>query len=491
SRSDASGLIQGIEAKAQTAKAQADFKDGLNYFDTGLGSEVFATLSDTVMVVVPGFGSHTMKDYSYSELVKMANAYYGRPLDRPREEIQGTDQVKYEDPTVFYARNKKPLGFDVIHPMGYELGNSMGYNSDVAEQLAKWINRLPAEYAKKKLIFVGYSKGTPIAHHLIQEHEDIRKRTKAIFTIGGVAQGAVPAQSGLNMIMDAVGANNQDELIAKLKQGQEDFLKMAGPYLSQAAGFALSLADSPGVQKLLGSLGVDISAMVGDLQNFIHTQQMLEVFKGVYDMTPYTRVKWALKNLNNKELDQEDLTVFNLSVLTNVQDFLAPGGYDEFGPVLPPQVVPQFTDKGILWTRFSLDNIFLHATSLGAFEEAPGGLFDTQVAWLDTKSFVLDQRPLNHSLSQKEMDDLSREMGQAISPTTPRNQLIAKQDLEGLNFVDLGEIRGSHWDISFNQVYKPPKNVKEYYEHFFPRDAYYRSILETYAVYVQLGKGGR
>ena len=489
-RSAASSLAQGLTKKSQTKQAAADYKQGLNYFDTEFGGEVFEILSDTVMVIVPGFGSHTMKDFSYSELVESANAYYGRPLARPREEIQGTDQVKYEDPVEYYSRNNKPLGFDVVHPMGYELGNSMGYNSDVAEQLAKWINSLPKAYADKKLIFVGYSKGTPIAHHLIQEHEDIRKRTKAIFTVAGVVQGALPAQSGLNMLMEATGANDQDELIQKVKEGSETFMKAAAPYLSQAAGFALSLAESPGVKKILGSLGVDVGGMIGDLQNFLHTQQILEVFKGVYDMTPYTRVKWAMDHLNNKSLDQEDLTIFNLSVLTNVQDFLAPGGYDEFGPIASPQVVPQFTAKGLDWTNFSLDNVFLHATSLGAFEESPGGMFDTQVAWLDTKSFVLDDRPLSESLNQRELDQLSNELGQAIDPSRPRKQLIPTSDLQGLNFVDLGEIRGSHWDISFGQVYKPPKNVKKYYEHLFPRQAYYRSILETYAVYVQLGKGG-
>jgi len=489
-RSAAGPLVRGIAELAQTERAAKDYQSGLNYFETPLGRDVFAALQDTILVVIPGFGSHTMKDYSYSELVKMANAYYGRPLDRPRQEVPGTDQVKFEEPTTFYARNKRPLGFDVVHPMGYELGNSMGSNSDVAAQLAQWIRHLPTEYANKKLIFIGYSKGAPIAHHLVQEHEDMRNRSRAIFTIGGVVQGAVPAQSGLNLLMEALQVNNRDELLAKLKQAHEDLLAKVGPYLTGAAGWALTVAESPSVKRLLGSIGVDAASAIGGLRNFLHTQQVLEVFKGAYDMTPYARTKWSLQYLNNRSLGQKGLTIFNLSVLTNAQDFLSPGDFDEFGPMLPPQVVPQFGPQGVEWQKLSLDNIFLHGTSLGAFEEAPGGLFDTQVAWLDTKSIVLDQRPLSHSLTPKELGELQRELGRPVDAQVPRRQLIPAADLDGLNFVDLGETRGSHWDISFTQVYRPPEKLGKSYVHLFPRDAYYRSLLETYAVYVQLGKGG-
>ncbi|MGE3974086.1 MAG: hypothetical protein AB7F59_06120, partial [Bdellovibrionales bacterium] len=79
--------LQSSPAAALLEKLFSEQKDrsnlDKNYFETSLGQAITQNyLKDVLIVVVPGFGSHTIKDYTYPELVREANAYYGRPKDR-------------------------------------------------------------------------------------------------------------------------------------------------------------------------------------------------------------------------------------------------------------------------------------------------------------------------------------------------------------------------------------------------------------------------
>ena len=164
----------------------------------------------------------------------------------------------------------------------------------------------------------------------------------------------------------------------------------------------------------------------------------------------------------------------------------------------PASIAPQFDKTGKLnKNSFSRDNAFLVGTSHDLFGRGDGGLADTQVAWLDTKSMPLDQRPLSLTLREDELVELERQYtartGLASLPqgfrTMPRMELIRAVNLQqgrtmnNLNIIDLGELRGTHWDIAFRNVYKSGRN------HLFPRKAMLTALVETLAVYSSALRG--
>ena len=448
--------------------ALATSSENASYFESQAGKAVLEHMKDYLFVVIPGFGSHTMQEFSYAYLVEEANRHYKRPLRRPRTK-QG-DEVFYEDPKIYYG-DVAEVGFDVVHPMGDELGNSMGNNVKVADFLASWIRNLPTPYKDKKLILFGYSKGSPIAHHVVQQHEDIRARTRMIVTAAGATQGTSAARSGLEKLEEiSKHADGANPSIAQLSMAGPVILEYLLPLFTQQNNFISE-------------------EQLKKWERFFDAKSLQDVMDGARSLTPYESIKWNMTNINKENFS--NVTIFNISVLTNIQDMLLPGHVSpELGPELPTQLVPTLildtensnTPK-LVWEQFSLDNVFLYSTSVGGFENSAGGLFDTQVGWMDTKSMGIDFRPLNASLDEEEIRKLGDELGYPVNGKIPRKELIREQ-VEGLRFVDLGELRGTHWDLAFRQVYKPDKRMSDtHYVHTFPRRSFLRALVETLTLY--------
>jgi hypothetical protein len=199
----------------------------------------------------------------------------------------------------------------------------------------------------------------------------------------------------------------------------------------------------------------------------------------------------------NDQKIQSKTTIFNLSAIANVKDFLLPQPITNPNqPLSIPTIVPQLTPKGIDERKFSRDDGFLYATSLSGFRESPAGLFDAQVAWMDTKSMILDQRPLSATFKPNVIQELQRQLAsQGVRlpngfENVPRNRLLAavsNNQMKNMNFVDLGEMRGTHWDLAFEEVYKPKTPSPTDYRHTFPRLALQESVLELLAIYETMG----
>jgi len=473
-----------------------------NYFTTELGQRVMKALKDTVLIVIPGFGSHTIADYTYPELVEAANIYYGRPAVRrinPQTKKYDGDSA----PEKFYEP-KKEIMFDVLHPLGLEeLGYSTGRDVYSANHLAKWIANLPAAYQNKKLILVGYSKGAGIAHNCVANHPEIRKRTRMIVTIAGVVQGAVPAESAIRTILDETKSTNIDQATNWIK-GQPEFVSaLLNPVLAPLVTVALNAQALPLVKTAMQAfLHTSIGAKVNenlqvyfgdDLRTLTTADQVDETIKGIYDMSNYARIKWNLENMNEKVFNSP-IAIFNLSDITNIKDFFLPAPPVNNQKTISPLTIPQVLSEGTIDHRwFSIDNLFLHLTSLMGFQQSKGGLFDTQVAWVDTKSMYLDERPLSENLTPDELKKMRSEILDVYQKNTgktlpenfgslPRNSLLP--EAKSIDYVDLGEMRATHWSLAFQQVYKPANVEKgKYYEHTFPRQAFLTALVETLSVY--------
>ena len=529
--SGAGDLITMMEKNAGTSVDPAS-----SYFvETDEGLAVQEALKDFLFIMIPGFGSHTGKEYGYAEIVEEANRRCDRKLKRP--EIPQTQDGIFQTVADFQADQKcgttaELVGFDIVHPMGTELGNSMGNNEDVANLLARWIYQLPEYYKDKKIIILGYSKGAPVIHQLVSQvrnisdswiqradaHDNLKlvygkpnyavaddskeigkqihARITYLITAGGVVQGAIPADDGLKSAIEAItGVATPVQLAKYLQASGKKAFEMFGPMLASGSQLFSNILNSPmfdSAAKVLFSLtGFDMQFELQKARQSFANLDYIGVMAGIVDMSSINRVEWNMEHLNNENFAGK--TIFNISILANIKDFLNPGLTDKFGPVDPPLIVPQFYKseaKGriaIDWRKFSLDNVFLHATSIGGFQKSVGGLFDTQVAWLDTKSMALDRRPLSDSISQEEAEKLGYDI------MTPRNQLIAAQT-DKVNFVDLGTLRGTHWDLSFRQFYRPDERIakfEEIYTHAFPRKAFLTALLETLAVYDTVAQAGR
>ena len=418
--------------------------------------------------------------------------------------------------------------------MGEVLGNTMGDNTTIVKYFAQWLRDLPKEYASKKFIFFGYSKGASIAHHMLAEQKDIRDRTRYIVTLGGVVQGAIPAKAALSSVEKLID-KSPTEIANDLKNPKE-FMKGLKSALGSAAA---ELLKSDLVKDLMSVIGININNVFDDyvkqfqlahgveyyvteleigktpsgwrpqdvketIKDFRlyfprrkETKEVKRVVGGTDAMTAKSRIIWNLNNLapisdglaNSNNRNNVPVAIFNISSLTDIKDLLLPEDVADQYPLHPPTFVPQLSNTGVVWEDFSLDNVFLHATSIEGFQMAPGGLFDTQVAWLDTKSMPLDMRPLTESLDEKELSELkyANHLNTGfINRTFARNIFFSDEDLKGLSFIDLGEMRATHWDIAFRQVYRADKAINPGgadFIHRLPRMAMYAAILETLAIY--------
>lgn len=496
-----SALVQQIlrSAGASVSDPREKLTEQNNYFTSATGSAVSEVLKDYVIIVVPGFASHTVKDYTWPEILRQANKFYGRPLTRPEIKTGAkTDYQKMED---FYGK-RASVGFDVVHPMGYELGFSMGADAESGSALAAWIVRLkkiPA-YANKKFVLIGYSKGTPISVNAFVNHPEAAESIAAILTMSGVAQGAIPANTFVKEAYQRSGATSKQALVSYLAQR----LQAAQAKVQQAEQFSKNLLVASGANEqflnktedvakaLLTRGGIGMNAE--DQQSVADQRKLIE---GIVDMSNYESLQWNLKNYNNEKFSKP-VTIFNMSMVANVKDMVRPNSAQT--SLTPPLIVPQFaTENSIEYSKFSKDDVFLYMTSLSGFEEAPGGLFDAQVGWLDTKSMALDARPLSHSLDARQLAMFKTSMAQqgvalpAGFERLQRRQLLAQiaaqhGGLSNLNFINVGDFRGTHWDCAFEQVYKPSlSETQDYYKHQFPRRALQSSVIEMLAIYKQLG----
>ena len=118
-------------------------------------------------------------------------------------------------------------------------------------------------------------------------------------------------------------------------------------------------------------------------------------------------------------------------------------------------------------------------------------MMDTQVTWPDSKSFFLDPRPLADQFTEDEIkkiyDELNLNWDKPSLRTfisSPRKSLIPKNLRENLQFIDLGEVRGSHWSIPFTQAIRIPNSHPSLsFQNQFPRKEFLLSIIQTYALY--------
>lgn len=469
-----------------------------NFFQSKIGQTVTEILKDYVIIVVPGFGSHTIKDFTWPEIVRQANRMYGRPEVRP--EVAGPNGSKVPQPFETYYGRASQVGFDVVHPMGFELGFSMGADRESGDALALWIKKLKGikAYSSKKFILIGYSKGTPISVNAFVRHPDVAESIAAIFTMSGVAQGAVPANTFVAGAYEVTGAKSREDLINKLDQK----LTESRQAVEAAEKFSKNLLVASGANEQFLNRTEDLTKAIlsrGGMVNTDNTRapgEQRKTIEGIVDMSNYESLQWNLKNYNNQNF-QKPISIFNISMVANVKDFVRPN--PNLTTLTPPLIVPQFVGDQLQYNKFSKDDVFLYLTSISGFEESAGGLFDTQVAWLDTKSMALDQRPLSHSLNAKQLSMMrARLAAEGINlpagfENMKRNELLARVaaqrgGLSNVNFVNLADFRGTHWDCAFEQVYKPSlSDTQNYYKHAFPRRAMQVSIIEMLALYKQLG----
>lgn len=446
-----------------------------------------------VFLLLPGYASHTIKDYIFEDFVFDFNTYYGRSKRRPIVFEDGLD-IEFEPHDKYYSSgNNREKLLDVLHPSGKELGNTAGSNLETVDILKDWISNLPPEYDNKDIVLLGYSKGAPSILDLVRRHPDLKDRIIGYVTYGGVIQGTNVARSILSNSSEILRSRNVSEFVDKfIEDDPHNLLSSILPIIGDAN---LLIFKIPAIIKVLSLFNVDVADLEDQADKFLKRREISEILLGAEDLSPLKRTKWNLKYFNNSVFER-DVFLFNLSALADVKTFSRPEGIREDGSKAPSLISPTFnTDGKIDWETFSLDALFLYITSLGGFQTAPGGLFDTQVELPHTKSFLLDTRPLKESLTDKELDYLWGDPDlkgiflknginskEALSET-PRKDLISRDNTSNINSIDLGEIKGHHWSL-FVQALKPPKKISTKHAVWsFPKKAYMRALMQVMALY--------
>ncbi len=473
-----------------------------NFFTSPEGKNVLSHLaSDTettpVLVLVPGYAAHAIKFEIFPEILTDMNRYQGRPDSRP---IIGEDSIldtRYQSHQDFYQQSST-REFDILHPAGWELGNTVGLNKETADLMANWLKTLPKSYANRKIILLGYSKGAPVILEMLERHPELKQKVIGLITFAGVVQGTHIARTAKDVITGVIGNRTVGELIQALKRkgGRESLRKLA-PFLSN---FDLNFLALPQIEEILALYGVKDTNLTEDLKRVLEGREVAEILDGAHDLSPATRTAWNLKHLNNNLVDPGTF-MFNISAVTDVASFasrnVTPVQSSRSHSLLAPRLIG---NQRIYWPIFSLDAWFLTLSSLEGFKMAPAGLYDTQVDLQHTKSPWLDQSPLTESLQAKEIaqlwdDPIIRGLLQKSGinsleslKKTPRNQLIAPALRSNLDSIDLGEFKGHHWSL-FLQAFRPPNTVSEEFATWnFPRKAFMRALLQTIALY-QLAEG--
>lgn len=469
-----------------------------NYFKTKVGKKVLEHLKDTIFILLPGFGNHTVAHMGLPDLIKDINLYYGRSRFRPYRLLQiiptFTNYKKY------YGNNNQKVGFDILQPMGMELGLSTGRHEHNSAKLREWINGLPGGYADKKIVFLGYSKGTTIALDVVKDFEDIRKRVKGIIGLAGPFQGSISAEMTMRRLFRITPAGTKEAFIEWSKSISSS--EMVYTLLNK---YADSFSEKhPIVSYFLSSitnLNEEHFETVKAHIEYLISQDMREVINGFYEESQYHMLDWSIKHLNNETFDQP-ISIFSLSFLSNINDFFIKGPISENGEKSPPEMIPQLTvNGGIDFESFSPDILVLKLTSMDTMEYTPGGTSDTQVAWADSKPITFDPTPLSLSFTNKELMNMYKDednqeffkknnLSFTQFKNSPRNKIFKSKNLDNVEFVDLGEVRGTHWSNVFRQVLKLPGFPIEWgHNHVFPNRALAKTLMETYTIKVLLEGG--
>lgn len=456
-----------------------------------LGFDGGTNEQEVALVFVPGFAGHTIKYDLFEEFVAEVNRFHGRPAERPLLREDGI-VLEFEDHATFYGRGSdRPSGFDILQPAGRELGNTTGPNTETTDALYRWITSLPERYARKKLIFLGYSKGAPIILDLINRHPDLAPRILGYVTWGGVVQGTHMAR----LLVEGAGSLLRDlsvgEFVDRLRSKEPATLvRFLSPLF---ADLDLSLFELPRIRAVFDILGHDIGPIERQIEQVLGSREIREVLEGARDLTPLERVRWNLLHLDDGTFP-EPVFIFNVSALTDVKDFVYPPGLVSDTVPAGSLLTPALTDEGKLdWRRLSLDALFLYATSIEGFKTAPAGLFDAQVELVSTKSPLIDRRPLSETLTPAELEELWADdrVRAAVRRAgvrsledlagAPRRDLIPADRRENLDALDLGELRAHHWSLFIQALRPPPEISTEHAVWDFPRRAFMRALVQVIA----------
>ena len=474
---------------------------GENFFDSAEAQNFVEALStsksgkqDVAMVMIPGYAAHTIKFEIFPEIMEDINKHWDRPTSRPiLNEGNGLD-ITYQGYKDFYGQHlERHRDFDILHPAGWEMGNTIGLNAETSDLMAEWLKNLPPEYAQKKLIFLSYSKGAGIVLEMLQRHPDLRSRVIGIVTYAGVIQGTHIARFGRKEIQALLGNRTIDEFIQKIRaRGTGQSIQDLAPFLS---ALDLSFLKLPQIKHILEIYGVDTSKLDEQSDRILGGREVKEFLDGIIDLAPDVRTAWNLRNLDNNLVDPKTF-IFNLTAVTDISSWATRMAGNNTKQRDLTLLTPAFrSNDQINWPNFSLDAWFLYLSSLNGFKLAPGGLYDAQVELQHTKTPWLDKSPLTSTLTIEEIEKLweaedlhSKLVANGITTlegfkTSPRSSLIRYENRSNICAYDLGEIKGHHWSL-FHQAFRAPAEVSsEYAVWDFPRKAFMRAVLQTIGLY--------
>jgi hypothetical protein len=458
-----------------------------NYFETSLGKTMMETLKDTVFIILPGFGNHLIQEMVLPDLVEDINEYYGRPRTRPF--MKGGLNPGFIDYKEYYGQPARLVQFDIVQPMGKDIGTTFSTHVENAKALKIWIEQLPDFYKEKEIVFVGYSKGATLATQLLVDSPEIRDRTRALISLGGPLQGSSLAEFLSKNIYDLGAMPEFSELNDKIKNLP---LKLDFDYTAKTLA-KNAFKDNLFFKSLLENLpfiSENNKKSLQDLFEKIFYEDSRVILEGLYEEGTSHMLDWNLKYLNQESFDRP-IALFNLSFLASYKDFLLRGPIGEDGSKLPPEVVPQFSAKGIDQKNLSLDMVSQLLISLNNQEIIPGGLTDSMVNWNNSKFPIFDPLPLSESYPEEVLSKAYEEnvffkanftFEEFIS--TPRKDIFKKRGTGDMDFIDLGEVRGTHWSTMFRQVARlPDSDEKLSHVHSFPHKAMFKALIETYGIY--------
>ncbi|RYZ56313.1 MAG: hypothetical protein EOP07_12710 [Proteobacteria bacterium] len=487
--------------------SKRSIKSGENFFDSAEAQNFIEAIStskngkqEVALVMIPGYAAHTIKFEIFPEIMEDMNRHWGRPPSRPiLSEGNGFD-ITYENYKDFYGRSvERQKGFDIVHPAGWEMGNTIGFNAETADLMSDWIKNLPPNYAQKKLILLGYSKGAGIVMEMLQRHPELRSRVLGVVSYAGVIQGTHIARFGRKEIEAVLGNRSIEEFIKKVRaRGAGQTIQDLAPFL---ASMDFSFLQLPEIKRILEIYGIETKDLESQADRILGGREVKEFVDGIVDLSPDTRTAWNIRFLDNGLMDPGSF-FFNLTAVADVSNWATRLASDNVRRRNFNLLTPAFkADDKIDWPNFSLDAWFLYISSLKGFRLAPGGLYDAQVDLEHTKTPWIDRNALTTSLTAEEIQKLwetediqAKLVANGIKSleqlkTTPRAQLLRPEAIDHIRAYDLGEIKGHHWSL-FHQAFRaPPAISNEYAVWDFPRKAFMRAMLQTLALYNLVGQG--
>lgn len=458
-----------------------------NYFETSLGQSMVDILQDTIFIILPGFGNHLIQEMVFPDLVEEINEYYGRPRSRPFfQESLTQGFINYRE---YYGNPSREIKFDILQPMGKEIGSTFATHAELSKTLKDWIIQLPGFYSEKDIVFIGYSMGATLALQILADFPEIRDRTRGIISLGGPLQGSTLADFLSKTIYNLVPSSGINELKEKLaslpiNSNLDTVIKSLEKNAFEKSLFFKKLIEN------IPFLSENFKVSANQLFEKLFYEDSRVILEGLYEEGTTHMLDWNLKYLNPEYFDRP-ITFFNLSFLANYKDFLIRGPIGEDGSKKPPEIIPQFLERGIDTKAFSLDMLSQILISFNNQETIPGGLTDSMVNWNNSKFPVFDPLPLKDTYlkpvlqnAYQSSDFLKSNFSYEDFISLPRKEIFQKKDLGEMVFVDLGELRGTHWSCFFRQVVRIPTiDEKLSNVHSFPHKALLKSIIETYGIY--------